>query len=342
VYQAARADERVGGDWYDAFEVAGEKLIVTVGDVMGSGVDAAVTMNAVRQSIRGAAEVTSEPVAILHAAGRALAKNAGDRIVTAFVGVLELKSGMMTYASAGHPPGCLRRSDGSIEMLGSTGVPLGVTFDEFEDRAESTNLQAGDLLVLYTDGLTELHRDPLSGEQDLIASLQQIPDNASPAEEIRRQLIPGDPYDDVAILTLQMLATREQRSFSCDVRDGWAAARVRRSVVNLLRAKGMSEDGLFNAEVIVGELLGNVAKHAHGTAEVYVDFNDGVPAVRVLDRGSGPPFAAHVAAAAEESGRGLFLVSALGFDLQIAPRPGGGSEVSVVLQANNALDDGVP
>jgi serine phosphatase RsbU (regulator of sigma subunit)/anti-sigma regulatory factor (Ser/Thr protein kinase) len=341
VYQPARADERVGGDWYDAFEVAGEKLIVTVGDVMGSGVDAAVTMNAVRQSIRGAAEVTFDPVTILNAAGRALVKNGADRIVTAFVGVLDLKSGTMTYASAGHPPACVRSNDGSISMLTSTGVPLGIAIDEVEERSRSTQLRPGDLLVLYTDGLTELHRDPISGEQELISSLRDIPDNVSAAEEIRKALIAGDPYDDVAILTLRMLGDREQCGFSCDVRDGEAAARLRRSVVDFLRAKGTPESWLFDAEVIVGELLGNVARHARGLAEVYVDFHAGAPALRVLDRGNGPPFASRAAAAAEESGRGLFLVARLGSNLQIAARPGGGSEVSVVLRANTFRDDDV-
>jgi len=340
VYQAAR-DERVGGDWYDAFEVAGEKLIVTVGDVMGSGVDAAVTMNAVRQSIRGAAEVTFDPVTILNAAGRALVKNGADRIVTAFVGVLDLKSGTMTYASAGHPPACVRSNDGSIAMLTSTGVPLGIAIDEVEERSRSTQLRPGDLLVLYTDGLTELHRDPISGERELISSLRDIPDNVSAAEEIRKALIAGDPYDDVAILTLRMLGDREQCGFSCDVRDGEAAARLRRSVVDFLRAKGTPESWLFDAEVIVGELLGNVARHARGLAEVYVDFHAGAPALRVLDRGNGPPFASRTAAAAEECGRGLFLVARLGSNLQIAARPGGGSEVSVVLRANTFRDDDV-
>jgi anti-sigma regulatory factor (Ser/Thr protein kinase) len=220
-------------------------------------------------------------------------------------------------------------------MLGSTGVPLGVALDELGD-SRSAQLRSGDLLVLYTDGLTELHRDPLSGEQELVAYLRQIPDNASAAEEIRKALIAGDPYDDVAILTLRILGGRDQRGFSCDVHDGMAAARVRHSVVDLLRARGMSGAALFDAEVIVGELLGNVAKHARGMAEVYVDFDDGVPALRVLDRGSGPPFAPHVAAAAEESGRGLFLVAQLGLGLRIAPRPGGGSEVSVILSPEGA------
>ena len=72
VYRAADHDVMVGGDWYDAFRIDDGRIVMSVGDVMGSGLSAAVTMNAVRQSVRGAAQLFPDPIAILNAADRAL------------------------------------------------------------------------------------------------------------------------------------------------------------------------------------------------------------------------------------------------------------------------------
>ena len=117
MYEAAGKDALVGGDWYDAFRLTDGRIVISVGDVMGSGLDAAVTMAAARQAIRGAAQVFPEPAAVLDAADRALRSEQPDRIVTAFLGIIDPVTGMLSYASAGHPPPLMWYPDGAIGEL---------------------------------------------------------------------------------------------------------------------------------------------------------------------------------------------------------------------------------
>ena len=104
-------------------------------DVGGSGFEAAITMGAVRQTIRGAAHVFPEPSAALDAADRALRSEQPDRIVTAFLGILDPLTLAFSYASAGHPPPLLRRGDGSLEELPAIDLPLGLR----NERTSGTN-----------------------------------------------------------------------------------------------------------------------------------------------------------------------------------------------------------
>lgn len=123
VYQAGSNEASIGGDWYDAFCLDDGSVVLSIGDVTGSGLDAAVIMGKVRQNIRAAAQLTLDPGQMLKAADKALRSEHPDRLVTAFVGVLtphyvsSPHSRALTYASAGHPPGILRRTDGTLVEL---------------------------------------------------------------------------------------------------------------------------------------------------------------------------------------------------------------------------------
>ena len=135
VYQAGSSEALVGGDWYDAFRLLDGRILLSVGDVMGSGLDAAVMMSAVRQSIRGAAQIYPDPCAILDAADRALRSGNPEAIVTAFVAVVDPFDHSITYASAGHPPPFLREEDGEIVKLSGSGPPLGLRPDQQEQTS---------------------------------------------------------------------------------------------------------------------------------------------------------------------------------------------------------------
>lgn len=207
MYEAAGEDALVGGDWYDAFRLPDGRVVISVGDVGGSGLEAAVTMGAVRQTIRGAAQVFAEPAAALDAADRAMRSEQPDRIVTAFLGILDPLTLALSYASAGHPPPLLRHGDGSLEELAAIDLPLGLR----NERASGTNhvaaLSRGSMLVLYTDGLTEATRDLLEGERRLRDALarEDVFRSARPAAAIRRVVAP-ESSDDIAILTVRVAA----------------------------------------------------------------------------------------------------------------------------------------
>ena len=205
MYEAAGEDALVGGDWYDAFVLPDGRVVISVGDVGGNGLEAAVTMGAVRQTIRGAAHVFAEPAAALDAADRALRSEQPERIVTAFLGILDPRSLALSYASAGHPPPLLRHADGSIVELAAIDLPLGLRNERAAGSNDSMQLAQGALLVLYTDGLTEATRDVLEGERRLRDALARddVVRSARPAAAIRRA-VAAESSDDVAILTVRV------------------------------------------------------------------------------------------------------------------------------------------
>jgi PAS domain S-box-containing protein len=337
-YHAAEAQSLVGGDWYDAFELTDGRIAVSVGDVMGSGLDSAVTMAAARQAIRGAAQIYPDPRAVLDAADRALHSEQPDRIVTAFVGVFEPITGFLTYASAGHPPPMLRRADGAIVELLDSSLPLGLRSQVGGrgDISQTIHLEPGSLLVLYTDGLTEATRNTAEGEARVRDALARADRDGAGnvARFIRRDVLAGVPADDVAILTLAVgeRAPEHTTRWTISTTDALTAVRLRRDVAALLRDRGASESEAGDAELILGELLGNVVRHTQGDVEVALDTSGEFPVVHVLDRGRGFTFIARLPQdEMSETGRGLFISAMLARDLTVVRRPDGGSHARAVL-----------
>ena len=338
MYEAAGEDALVGGDWYDAFRLPDGRVVISVGDVIGNGLAAAVTMSAARQAIRGAAQVFPEPAAVLDAADRALRSEQPDRIVTAFLGILDPLTLTLTYASAGHPPPLLRCADASVVELAGSDLPLGLR--EYGRLGGDVDIVLPEraLLVLYTDGLTESTRDVIEGERRLRAALARpdVYDAPNPAIAIRRAVL-SEAGDDVAILTVRLsLQFEHLRRWSFSSGDAETAGTVRRELVELLAAAGALGDETADAEVVFGELIGNVVRHADvDTVEVAIDLDNEAPVLHVLDRGPGFTFYARLPNdSMSESGRGLYLATMLARDISVVPRPGGGSHARAVLAAS--------
>lgn len=203
MYEAGKAEALVGGDWYDIFALGDGRIVISIGDVAGSGLSAAVTMAGVRQAIRGAAHVRAAPNVMLDAAHRVLGET-GERFVTAFAGVIDPRSSTLTYASAGHPPPLLRLPNGDVHELAGDGTPLGVPNDA-ERIERSLTLPSGSLLVLYTDGLVEATRDIVDGTQRLRAALldDAVYHADDPARLLHDRILTQGSRDDVAILTIR-------------------------------------------------------------------------------------------------------------------------------------------
>ena len=181
VYRAAR---QVGGDFYD-FVPSGDgsgRLALIVGDVAGKGVPAALIMAYTRAVLRGSSGPGRGAGEVLDLANRSMLGECrrAALLVTAFYGVLEPSSGVLRYASAGHDWPVRRTTGGTVEFLGSEGFMLGAvadaTFDEHEVR-----LEPGEVVVLYTDGITEA-RSPdgaLFGDDRLVAALGAADEDAT-------------------------------------------------------------------------------------------------------------------------------------------------------------------
>ena len=349
VYEAASAEALVGGDWYDAFRLSDGRIVLSVGDVMGSGLASAVTMGAVRQAIRGAAQIYPDPASVLDAADRALRSEQPDAIVTAFVAVLDPLVLSLSYASAGHPPPMLRRPNGEIEEISAPDLPLGLRAERHRGKPtqHQVSVTPGSLLVMYTDGLTETTRDVTEGETRLRAALATIAsiDPRNAAKHIRDSVLVTS-NDDVAILTVAFGEPTEVDSapradfrtrWSFPIVDATAASNVRREIVDLLRRLGASERDGADAELVIGELLGNVMRHAYGDALIILDPSGATPVLHILDSGPGFTFDARLPRdEMSESGRGLYIAAMLTRDLSVAPRAEGGSHARVVFNIEQA------
>jgi serine phosphatase RsbU (regulator of sigma subunit) len=161
------------GDFYDFIEFNDDRIGVVLADVTDKGMGAALYMALSRTLIRTfAAEHPDKPAAIFSDANqRILADTHGGMFITMFYGLLDLKSGLMTYCNAGHHPPYLIRMDRNHkpEGLSRTGLPLGVS-QENEWGEGAVQLTQGDLLLLYTDGVVEAHnsKEELFGDKRML------------------------------------------------------------------------------------------------------------------------------------------------------------------------------
>ena len=171
-----RAAYSVGGDFYDVFWVAPDRLGVFIGDISGKGVSGALLMARISSEMHAAALAQVEPAAVLTAMNRALiARNQPELFYTAIYLTLDVKSGEVVLANAGHPsPYCLR-ADGTLQAIteGAAG-PVGIV-DDPQFEATALRLGHGDSLVLYTDGVVEASsaNGTLYGSERLETALSQ-------------------------------------------------------------------------------------------------------------------------------------------------------------------------
>jgi signal transduction histidine kinase/DNA-binding response OmpR family regulator len=344
-YTPGQSEALIGGDWYDALRLPDGRVVISIGDVAGSGLEAAVTMGNVRQVIRGVAHIHPDPALILDAADKTLRAEHPDRLVTAFIAVLDQVGGTLSYASAGHPAPLVRSSDGSVSALDVVGLPLGLR-ERDEPGAVNAALERGALLLLYTDGLVEATHDYFEGDSRLRAALADplLAQDEGVARAIYERVLPGGARDDVALLAVRVAdeAVADAsvtaspkgfvRSWSFDACDASAAQDARHAFAAEIVARGGSDGDALTAELVFGELVGNVVRHADGTVKVILDWTASAPVLHVIDDGPGfqhnPKLPTDLLA---ESGRGLFLVSALTFDFQVTKRVGRGSHARTVL-----------
>jgi PAS domain S-box-containing protein len=155
-YMGATEGMDVGGDFYDVYRIPGGWGLA-IGDVCGKGEEAAAVTAAARHAIRVIAHGEPDPVEVLKRANDILlAEDVGGRFVTAKTAHLSWRDGSLhvSLGTAGHPGPAVMRSDGRIEMLGGGGLPLGI-FPEAEPVRQEVDMAKGDMLLFYTDGLTE-------------------------------------------------------------------------------------------------------------------------------------------------------------------------------------------
>lgn len=145
----------IGGDYYDFIRRADGRLVIALGDVSGKGTAAALLMSSLHAAIHAQTGSHDTLVDTVSAVNRYLAENIPpNRFVTLFFAELDPDSGALSFLNAGHNPPLIVHAAGTVEQLSSGGLPLGIKGDA-EYREGRTHLQHGDVLVIYSDGVTE-------------------------------------------------------------------------------------------------------------------------------------------------------------------------------------------
>ena len=211
-----RPARQVGGDFYDFFELPGDRMGLVIADVSDKGMPAALYMAVTRTLIRATVPDYDSPAQVLERVNNLLLMNSQDGLfVTAFYAVVNLGSGELTYASAGHNlPLLLRARSGKAEPLIKGGPALGIIGGEIQLDDHFIQIETDDCLVLYTDGVTETFSP--SGEIYGEDRLRQIIERTSGSsactllEAIDQSLIDylrGDPPgDDITIMAVHRLS----------------------------------------------------------------------------------------------------------------------------------------
>ena len=337
IYRPAESELEIGGDWYDAFSLLDGRVMVSIGDVAGKGLEASVVMSKVRQAIRVAAQVLMDPAAILNAADRALRSEYPETIVTAFVGIFDRAERILTFASAGHPGPLVRTADGRLEVLSESSLPLGLRLREESAIVQTRALEVGALFVLYTDGLIEATRDIDAGERLLhqVVNTAATYSTPKPAAHIHELCVGDNARDDVAILTIRITeldSDVDSERWEFDAWDPEASSRVRRALRNFLDGHGVGEERISDVELIYSELIGNVVRYAPGPVAVRIDWNRGSPVLHVFDEGPGFQYLPRLPRDVySESGRGIYLVATLSEEFHVSRRPQKGSHARAVL-----------
>jgi serine phosphatase RsbU (regulator of sigma subunit) len=150
-----RPANTVGGDFYDVLPLPDGRIIVTLGDVAGKGSPAALLMALLLAVLRTLVDEAMEAPALMRRLNAQICRHSpGSRFITLFYAVYTPSTGALTYVNAGQTPPLLRHADGGFERLMGTGVALGM-FEGSEFGSVDTRLEPGEMLVMYSDGITE-------------------------------------------------------------------------------------------------------------------------------------------------------------------------------------------
>ncbi|GAA3285584.1 SpoIIE family protein phosphatase [Dactylosporangium vinaceum] len=278
-YQPATRPLEVGGDWYDAVDLPDGRIGIMVGDCVGRGLSAATIMGQLRSAARALLLQATGPAQVLSALDRFAGLLPGASCTTAFCAILDPADGGLVYASAGHPPAILALPDGERMLLtGGRGLPIGVP--RGGDRAEtSTVISPRGVLLVYTDGLVERRRRPITvgidDAADTVQSHQMLPVEQL-ADRIMEQMVGADgASDDVALLLYRHPAPLD---LSFDARSSELAP-TRAALRGWLHRAGVGSQLAQQVLVAAGEACANAIEHGH---------RNGAGWVRLLARAMGP------------------------------------------------------
>ena len=302
IYAKMIAAKEVGGDFYDFYKLSDTTVAFLAADVSGKGIPAAMFMMTAKTIIKDLAESGMDVNDIFTKANDKLCENnEADMFVTAWMGILDIQTGNLKYANAGHNPPLLKRADGTFEYLRSRAGFVLAGIEGFQYRVNELQLNAGDRIFLYTDGVTEATNtdSALYGEDRLLNFMNQ--NAAVPATELLPALkadidaFVGEApqFDDITMLMFDYRpqkggAPMTSKTFPARVD---ALPEVLGFVEEILESHECSMKNQTAICVAIEEVFVNVANYAYGegsgdaTLEIGFDEANRNVTFRLIDQG---------------------------------------------------------
>ena len=292
-YVPASADMEVGGDWYDVMQLPSGQVGLAIGDVAGHGLRAASTMGQLRMALRAYALEEPSPARVVSRLDRLVSQLLVSEIVTLVYLVLDLDSGMVQLANAGHPPPLVVGEGGQTSYLEEgLGSPLGCDADPPVET--SFRLAPGSTLLLFTDGLVEKRgvsiQDGLERLETLAADSEQPIEMF--CERLLGTMVKGVISDDVALLAIRPVPLAGGPLLHVPAEPRMLAP-LRHTLRRWLREIDAAPPVANDILIACGEVCANVIQHAYGAKEglleISLDLSDGTAEVTVRDQGSWRP-----------------------------------------------------
>ena len=326
IYASMTPAKEVGGDFYDFFLVDDDHLALVMADVSGKGVPAALFMMISKTLLKSAAQSGLSPKAVLEKVNDQLCENnEAEMFVTVWLGILEISTGKMKCANAGHEYPAIMRKGGSFELFKDKHGFVLAGMEGARYREYELELNAGDRLVVYTDGVPEATNasNTLYGTDRMLRAL-----NAAEGGSCRQLLEAlhrdvdefaggADQFDDITMLCIEMKSsgmkkinlapTLEQLPQATDFFEG------------ILAEAGASMKAIAQVNVAVDEIFSNIARYSGATGVVLgCSLKDGRATLRFSDNGrpydpteKPDPDTTQSAEEREVGGLGIFMVKKL-------------------------------
>jgi serine/threonine-protein kinase RsbW len=322
-YRPGTAALEVGGDWYDAFRLPSGSLAFVVGDVVGHGLEAAVAMGQLRGAVSALAQTTG-PALLLERLDSFVETVPSAATATIAYADLDAATGLMRYACAGHPPPLVVSPDGRTRFLwDGRSAPLGSSMGDVR-REAAEQLEEGETLVLYTDGLVERRGRSIDEGLARLARIARLSSLGAPAlaDAICDDLIDSQSQDDdVCVLTVHRIPVEVMFSHAFPASPAELAL-LRERLRSWLDEHGVETNVERSVVLAVSEAASNAVEHgygcdADGIVTVMARLDDERLEVTVRDEGKWREGQSDT-----HRGRGLSIMRAIVDELSIARENG--------------------
>ena len=327
IYALMEPAKEVGGDFYDFYLLDENTLVFLIADVSGKGIPAALFMMTTKTMLKGFAEAGLEVNEVFARTNAKLCEgNDTGMFVTAWMGILDLKTGLLRYANAGHNPPLLRRQNGAYAYVKSRPNFVLAGIDQVKYRTNELQLQPGDEIYLYTDGVTEAQnkRQELFGELRLLSSLNEK--KGLSAEDLCRKVRAdvdsfadgAEQFDDITMVCVKLNSLPGMAALSV-FPDRESIARVSEFLKTQLEQWNVPSKTAGKLMVALDEIYSNIVFYSGADhAEIRCSEHNGVITLVLRDNGvpynpldAEEPDTAACAESRKTGGLGIFLVRKL-------------------------------